>query len=84
MLQTAPQHIQIAKVLHHELEKVEKIFCDQLASDLPAVNDLCRHVERYRGKMLRRPGRGLHLQPLRWPGRGLLLARARSAAGASG
>ena len=53
MLQTAPQHIQIAKVLHHELEKVEKIFCDQLASDLPAVNDLCRHVERYRGKMLR-------------------------------
>ena len=53
MLQTAPQHIQIAKVLHHELEKVEKIFCDQLASDLPSVNDLCRHVERYRGKMLR-------------------------------
>ncbi len=53
MLQTAPQHIQIAKVLHQELEKVEKIFCDQLASDLPAVNELCRHVERYRGKMLR-------------------------------
>ena len=53
MLQTAPQHIQIAKVLHHELEKVEAIFCDQLASDLPAVNELCRHVERYRGKMLR-------------------------------
>lgn len=53
MLQTAPQHLQIAKVLHHELEKVERIFSGQLASDLPAVNDLCRHVERYRGKMLR-------------------------------
>ncbi|MCH2144582.1 MAG: polyprenyl synthetase family protein [Phycisphaerales bacterium] len=53
MLQTAPEHIQIAKVVHHELEKVERIFCEQLASDLPVVNDLCHHVERYRGKMLR-------------------------------
>jgi octaprenyl-diphosphate synthase len=53
MLQTAPQHLQIAKLLHHELQKIEVIFCDQLASDLPVVNDLCAHVERYRGKMLR-------------------------------
>ena len=34
------------------LEKLSAIE-SQLASDFPAVNDLCRHVERYRGKMLR-------------------------------
>lgn len=53
MLETAPQHLEIAKVLHHEIEKVEEIFSRQLRSDLSAVNDLCTHVERYRGKMLR-------------------------------
>ena len=46
MLQTAPDHVQIAKVLHHELQDVERIFNEQLASDLPAVNDLCTHVAR--------------------------------------
>ena len=35
------------------LARVETLFESQLASDFPAVNDLCRHVERYRGKMLR-------------------------------
>lgn len=35
------------------LERVEKRFADHLASDIPAVDRLCRHVERYRGKMLR-------------------------------
>ena len=40
-------------LLQRELVEVEAIFDAQLASDLPAVNALCRHVERYRGKMLR-------------------------------
>ena len=53
MLQTAPKHLQIAKVLHAELEKVGVIFSRQLLSDLDDVNTLCEHVERYRGKMLR-------------------------------
>jgi octaprenyl-diphosphate synthase len=35
------------------LGRVETLFESQLASQFPAVNDLCRHVERYRGKMLR-------------------------------
>ncbi|MHC4869021.1 MAG: polyprenyl synthetase family protein [Planctomycetota bacterium] len=35
------------------LAEVEAIFETQLLSDFPAVNELCRHVERYRGKRLR-------------------------------
>ncbi len=35
------------------LAEVSKAFERQLSSDLPPVNTLCRHVERYRGKMLR-------------------------------
>lgn len=35
------------------LGEVEAVFDRQLESDFPAVNDLCRHVERYRGKRLR-------------------------------
>jgi len=35
------------------LIRVESVFERELDSDLPAVNRLCRHVERYRGKMLR-------------------------------
>ena len=35
------------------LAEVGRAFERQLASDLPPVNTLCRHVERYRGKMLR-------------------------------
>jgi len=35
------------------LREVETIFANQLQSDLPAVNELAHHVERYRGKMLR-------------------------------
>ncbi|MFO0874183.1 MAG: polyprenyl synthetase family protein [Phycisphaerales bacterium] len=44
---------QTAALLARELGEVEVIFERQLASDLPAVNSLCKHVERYRGKMLR-------------------------------
>ena len=35
------------------LGDVERLFDAQLASDLPPVMQLVRHVERYRGKMLR-------------------------------
>ncbi|MFM7809844.1 MAG: polyprenyl synthetase family protein [Planctomycetota bacterium] len=35
------------------LRDVEATFAGQLRSDLPAVNELAQHVERYRGKMLR-------------------------------
>ncbi len=35
------------------LALVERRFEEQLVSDLPPVSELCRHVERYRGKMLR-------------------------------
>lgn len=35
------------------LIRVVEIFDRQLESELPAVNALCRHVEQYRGKMLR-------------------------------
>ena len=35
------------------LERVEARFDRQLESDIPPVSDLCRHIERYRGKMLR-------------------------------
>ena len=35
------------------LARVETLFESQLSSEFPAVNDLCTHVERYRGKMLR-------------------------------
>ena len=35
------------------LGEVEAVFDRQLESDFPAVNELCRHVERYRGKRLR-------------------------------
>jgi methylthioribose-1-phosphate isomerase len=35
------------------LRQVEAIFDQQLMTDLCAVNALCAHIERYRGKMLR-------------------------------
>ena len=35
------------------LDEVGRAFERQLSSDMPSVNTLCRHVERYRGKMLR-------------------------------
>jgi len=51
------QHVERYRPIHDllagELEAVREIFRRQLASDLPAVNDLCRHVARYQGKMLR-------------------------------
>jgi octaprenyl-diphosphate synthase len=35
------------------LGQVERAFNEQLASDLPPVTQLVKHIERYRGKMLR-------------------------------
>lgn len=46
-------HASVAVILSDCLQETEAIFERQLASEFPAVNDLCRHVERYRGKMLR-------------------------------
>jgi octaprenyl-diphosphate synthase len=36
-----------------QLEAVDRLFSDELASELPSVNMLVRHVSRFRGKMLR-------------------------------
>jgi octaprenyl-diphosphate synthase len=36
-----------------QLEAVDRLFHDELASDLPSVNALVKHVSRFRGKMLR-------------------------------
>jgi octaprenyl-diphosphate synthase len=43
----------LAPLLAQRLESVGRIFEAALVSDVPVVNTLCRHVERYRGKMLR-------------------------------
>jgi len=53
MIEIAPHHAAVAAVLADCLGETERIFERQLASGFPAVNALCRHVERYRGKMLR-------------------------------
>ena len=39
--------------LDEALGEVVALFHDQLDSDLPCVDELCRYIERYRGKMLR-------------------------------
>ncbi|MCG3177788.1 MAG: Heptaprenyl diphosphate synthase component 2 [Phycisphaerae bacterium] len=36
-----------------DLEKVERIIRDELTSDRPEVAELCRHLSRFHGKMLR-------------------------------
>lgn len=43
----------LADVLADSLRGVAKIFDEHLRSDLPPVQALCTHIERYRGKMLR-------------------------------
>jgi octaprenyl-diphosphate synthase len=53
MLDLASRHEPVAALLRTELDEVGVIFERQLASDLSAVNGLCVHIERYRGKMLR-------------------------------
>ncbi len=53
LLDPAGRHHDLIALLAEQLEAVSLIIERQLASDLPAVNSLCRHIERYRGKMLR-------------------------------
>lgn len=53
ILDLTPSHHDLLEHVAARLEDVALIIERQLASDLPAVNTLCRHVERYRGKMLR-------------------------------
>lgn len=43
----------LTALLEAQLDEVGLIIERQLASGLPSVNALCRHIERYRGKMLR-------------------------------
>ncbi len=53
MLDLGEQYKAIGETLATELAEVEARFSAELVSDLACVNDLARHVERYRGKMLR-------------------------------
>jgi len=53
LIKLAEPEWSLATLLDAQLDVVALIIERQLASDLPAVNALCRHVERYRGKMLR-------------------------------
>lgn len=48
-----PEGQAVAGLLDRDIAAVQSIFESQLASDLPPVNRLCRHIENYRGKMLR-------------------------------
>jgi octaprenyl-diphosphate synthase len=43
----------LADVIGDALVGVQRVFDAQLRSDLPPVSKLCRHIEHYRGKMLR-------------------------------
>jgi octaprenyl-diphosphate synthase len=43
----------LSETIADALLEVQRVFDRQLRSDLPPVSALCRHVEHYRGKMLR-------------------------------
>ncbi len=53
MLDIAPAHESIARLLAEGLRRVDERFNEQLNSPIAPVAELCRQVERYRGKMLR-------------------------------
>lgn len=53
MIELDARHERIALPLAEALRGVETIFERQIASEFPAVEQLARHVARYRGKMLR-------------------------------
>jgi len=53
MLNLERLHQPLAAILADQLDQVSVVFERQLASDMSAVNNLCMHVEQYRGKMLR-------------------------------
>jgi octaprenyl-diphosphate synthase len=43
----------VGEAVGEYLQRIEACFDGHLASDLPPVRDLCAHIRRYRGKMLR-------------------------------
>src|SRR5437762_6145757 len=43
----------VNQTISKELAAVEQVFTEELATDLTCVNNLIRHVSRFRGKMLR-------------------------------
>ena len=43
----------VNETIKKQLAAVEQLFTDELATDLPCVNNLVKHVSRFRGKMLR-------------------------------
>jgi octaprenyl-diphosphate synthase len=43
----------LGETVRSELDAVQKLFDRELNSELPCVNTLCKHVSRFRGKMLR-------------------------------
>jgi len=43
----------LEEILFRSLPRVETLFAQQLVSELPPVDQMCQHIERYRGKMLR-------------------------------
>src|SRR5882672_2621714 len=43
----------VNETIKKQLAAVEQLFTDELATDLTCVNNLIRHVSRFRGKMLR-------------------------------
>lgn len=53
LLELAAEHQPTIDQLHDDLQCVAELFDRQLTSELTAVNTLCRHIEQYRGKMLR-------------------------------
>ncbi len=53
LMDIPPEVASLVAQISGRLERVSKVFDDHLVSDLPPVNQLCSHIERYRGKMLR-------------------------------
>lgn len=53
MLDIAPAHESVVRLITDGLRRVDERFAEQLASPIAPVAELCHKVERYRGKMLR-------------------------------
>ncbi|MGE3109542.1 MAG: polyprenyl synthetase family protein [Phycisphaerales bacterium] len=53
LLELPERLLPLQSLIERSLARVDRVFDAQLQSDLPPVNRLCEHVERYRGKMLR-------------------------------
>lgn len=53
LVDMVPAHATAAGLLAPGLARVADLIAEQLRSEIPEVESLCRYVERYRGKMLR-------------------------------